>query len=80
VNLVSPNPVTNHTFTKTLGRVLSRPAFLWLPGTALRVIFGEVADEALLASMKVKPAKLLASGFVFEHTDLEAALRFLLGR
>ncbi len=80
VNLVSPNPVTNQTFTKTLGRVLSRPAFLWLPGTALRVIFGEVADEALLASMKVQPAKLLASGFVFEHTDLEMALRFLLGR
>jgi hypothetical protein len=80
VNVVGPNPVTNHTFTKTLGRVLSRPAFFWLPRVALRAMFGEVADEALLASMRAKPAKLLASGFRFEHADLEPALRFLLGR
>lgn len=80
VNAVSPNPVTNRTFTKTLGRVLHRPAFFWLPRFALRVAFGEVADEALLASMKARPAKLLATGFTFDHTELEAALRFLLGR
>jgi uncharacterized protein (TIGR01777 family) len=80
VNAVSPNPVTNRTFTKTLGRVLHRPAFFWLPRTALRVMFGEVADEALLASMKGRPAKLAASGFRFDHTELEPAMRFLLGR
>jgi uncharacterized protein (TIGR01777 family) len=80
VNAVAPNPVTNHAFTKTLGRVLHRPAVLWLPRVALRAMFGEVADEALLASMNARPAKLLAGGFRFDHPELEPALRFLLGR
>lgn len=80
VNIVGPNPVTNHQFTKALGRVLNRPAFMWLPGIALRTLFGEVADEALLASMKARPAKLAMTGFAFDHTELEPALRFLLGR
>ena len=80
VNAVAPNPVTNRTFTKTLGRVLGRPAFFWLPRFALRVAFGEIADEALVASMKARPAKLAASGFRFDHTELEPALRFLLGQ
>ncbi len=80
LNAVAPNPVTNREFTKTLGRVLRRPAFFWLPRFALRAAFGQVADEALLASMKAKPATALASGFRFEHAELEPALRFLLGR
>jgi uncharacterized protein (TIGR01777 family) len=79
VNVVGPNPVTNREFAKTLGRVLRRPAFFWLPRTALRVMFGELADEGLLASMRARPARLLASGFTFDHPDLEGALRFLLG-
>lgn len=80
VNAVGPNPVTNRTFAKALGRVLRRPAFMWLPRAALRVMFGQLADEALLASMKARPAKLAASGFTFDHAELESALRFLLGR
>lgn len=80
VNLVSPNPVTNREFTKTLGRVLRRPAFMWLPRPALRLMFGELADEALLASMKARPAKLALADFTFGHSELEPALRFLLGR
>ena len=80
VNAVAPNPVTNRAFAKTLGRVLNRPAVLWLPRLALRAMFGEVADEALVASMKARPAKLAASGFAFDHAELEPALRFLLGR
>ncbi len=80
VNLCAPNPVTNQTFTKTLGRVLSRPAFFWLPRFALRVIFGEIADHALLASMRAVPRKLLESGFAFDHPELEPALRYELGR
>jgi NAD dependent epimerase/dehydratase family enzyme len=43
-------------------------------------MFGEVADEALLASMKARPGKLATSGFHFDHTEMEPALRFLLGR
>jgi uncharacterized protein (TIGR01777 family) len=80
VNAVAPNPVTNRTFTKTLGRVLHRPAFFWLPRFALRAMFGAITDEALLASMRAVPAKLLARGYEFDHTELEPALRFLLGR
>lgn len=80
VNAVAPHPVTNREFTKTLGRVLRRPAFMWLPRFALRTLFGAIADDALLASMKAHPAKLLAHGFEFDHAKLEPALRFLLGR
>jgi uncharacterized protein (TIGR01777 family) len=80
VNAVAPHPVTNQTFAKTLGRVLRRPAFFWLPRLALQTMFGGIADAALLASMNVRPAKLEDSGFRFDHADLEPALRFLLGR
>jgi uncharacterized protein (TIGR01777 family) len=79
VNVVGPNPATSREFTKTLGRVLRRPAFMWLPRPMLRAMFGEIADEALLASMRARPAKLLASGFRFDHPGLESALRSLLG-
>lgn len=80
VNVCTPNPVTNHDFTKTLGRVLGRPAFMWLPGAALRAMLGDIADAVLLASVRAVPKKLLDSGFVFDHPELEPAIRFLLGR
>ena len=80
LNVVGPNPVTNRGFTKTLGRVLRRPAFFWLPRLALKVMFGGIADEALLASMKALPKKLLDTGFAFDQTELAPALRFVLGR
>ncbi len=80
VNAVGPNPVTNHTFTKTLGRVLSRPAFFWLPEFALKAAFGQIANEALLASTRAVPQKLLESGFAFEEPELEKALSDMLGR
>ncbi|HSQ57530.1 MAG TPA: TIGR01777 family oxidoreductase [Gemmata sp.] len=80
VNLVGPNPATNREFTRTLGHVLHRPTYMWLPRLALRAMFGEIADEALLASMRAVPKKLLDTGFTFAHPDLAAGLRFLLGR
>lgn len=80
VNAVGPEPVTSTEYAKTLGRVLSRPAIAPLPGFALRVMFGELADGAILASQRVLPARLEATGFEFLHRDLEAALRFTLGR
>jgi uncharacterized protein (TIGR01777 family) len=80
VNVVGPNPVTNRQFTKALGRVLRRPAFFWLPRFALRTMFGQIADEALLASINAVPKKLLDTGFAFDHSELDAALRFVLGR
>lgn len=80
VNAVAPKPVTNAEFTRTLGRVLARPAVLPAPGFALRVALGEMADEALLGGARVKPARLEAAGFAWRHPDLETALRALLGR
>jgi uncharacterized protein (TIGR01777 family) len=80
VNAVTPNPLTNREFTKLLGRILKRPTVAVLPAFAARVLFGEMADELLLASSRVEPAKLLASDFRFRLPEAEGALRFLLGR
>lgn len=78
VNIVAPAPVTNAEFTKTLAGVLHRPAILPMPAFAARLGFGEMANELLLASQRVQPAKLLASGFTFRHAELRAALEGIL--
>lgn len=76
VNAVAPEPVTNRTFTKTLARVLHRPAPWWAPGPVLQAIAGsERAKEALLSSAKVVPAALEAAKFGFGDPLLEPALR-----
>ncbi len=80
VNLVAPQPVTNAEFTRTLGRVLRRPAILPVPTLALKTVFGEMAQETLLASARVVPARLQAAGYVFRHENLSAALHAGLGR
>jgi len=74
VNAVSPNPVTNQEFTKTLGEVLYRPTFLPLPEFAVSMIFGEMGDALLLASTKVLPKRLIDAGFKFQFPDLKAAI------
>ena len=80
VNAVAPSPVRNAEFARILGRILSRPSFLPVPAWMLRLMLGEMADELLLASARVEPAKLVASGFKFRHPDPEGALRHALGR
>ena len=66
VNTVAPHPVTNAEFARTLGRVLSRPAFVPVPPAGLRLVFGrDAANEAMLASARLVPARLLAAGFRF---------------
>lgn len=80
VNAVAPRAVTNAEFTKTLGKVLSRPTIFPLPGFAARLVLGEMADDLLLSSARIEPTRLLASGYQFKHPDLEGALRELLGR
>ncbi len=78
VNGVAPSPVTNKTFTKTLGAVLGRPTFLPAPTPVLRTVLGEMADEMLLASTRIKPDRLITSGYTFAFPELEGALRDLL--
>ncbi len=80
VNAVAPNPVTNAEFTKALGRVLGRPTIFPVPALMVRRAFGEMGRELLLASARVKPAKLLHGDFRFCHADLQDALRHELGR
>ena len=80
VNAVAPNPVTNLVFTKTLGRVLGRPAIFPMPAFAIRLAFGEMGKELLLASTRIEPARLLSAGYQFRFPELEGALRHLLGR
>lgn len=79
MNVVAPEPVTNATFTETLGRILHRPTFAAVPAFALRAMFGEMADGTVLASQRARPSVLEASGFRFLHPTLSSALRFELG-
>lgn len=80
VNLVAPRAVRNREFTRHLGRILGRPTFLPLPTLVARLLFGQKADEILLAGCRVTPDRLLSSGFSFRHSELAPALSFLLGR
>lgn len=80
INVVAPEMATNADFSATLGRVLHRPAVLPVPGTVLRMIFGEMADATLLASTRAMPARLLETGYTFRQPTLETALRAGLGR
>ncbi len=80
VNLTAPHPVTVAGYAKTLGRALKRPAVLPTPTVALHLALGrELVRELLLASQRVLPAKLLASGFRHRHPDIDSALGDLLG-
>ncbi len=79
VNVVSPQPVTNHEFTTALGRVLRRPTMFPAPAFVLRLALGEMADALLLSSQRVEPAKLLANGYQFRFPKLDDALRHVLG-
>jgi len=79
INVTAPDPVTNATFSGTLGRVLRRPVWLPVPAAALRLAFGEMADEVLLGGQRVMPARALSFGYRFAFPDLEAALRDLYG-
>jgi uncharacterized protein (TIGR01777 family) len=75
LNTTAPNPVTNDIFTQALGQQLHRPAFLAVPAFAVRILFGQMADQALLASARVQPEKLLTSGFQFSQPKVEEALK-----
>ncbi len=75
VNPVSPNPVRNAEMAAMLARAWGRQPGLAIPAFVLRLLAGEMADALILASRRIRPAKLLASGYQFRFPDLEAALR-----
>jgi uncharacterized protein len=78
-NLTAPQPVTNGMFSKELAAAVHRPALWPVPAKILRTAFGEMADEAILASQRALPQRLLDAGFRFEDEELGAALKALLG-
>jgi NAD dependent epimerase/dehydratase family enzyme len=78
VNFTSPNPVTNADFTQVLGDVLKRPALLHVPAFALKLMLGQMAEEALLSSARVQPAVLERTNFRWKYPTLQAALHNLL--
>jgi uncharacterized protein (TIGR01777 family) len=78
LNLSAPVPVTNREFAGTLAAVLGRKSRFAAPALALRVLLGEMAEEMLLASARVLPAKLTEAGFRFRHPELRVALDHLL--
>ena len=79
VNITAPNPVTNAEFTRELAKTLHRPAIFPVPGFALRLMFGEMADT-ILASQRVLPAAAQSAGFEFRYGTLAPALADLLSK
>jgi uncharacterized protein len=74
VNVVSPTAVMNSVFTRALGRIFGNQIPMPIPRSVLKMLFGQIADEALLASAHVVPAKLLRAGYPFRYPNLEDAL------
>ena len=80
-NLTAPNPVRFDEVKEVLGRILHRPTILPVPSLAMKLLFGaERAESIVLAGQRVVPQRLVAAGFEFAFTDLEASLRHHLGR
>ena len=78
VNVVAPHPVTNREFSRTLAAVLHRPCVLRTPAWAVKLLLGQMGEEALLASTRVRPVQLERTGFRFQFPELRPALEHLL--
>lgn len=80
VNLVAPEPVTNNEFTRALGKEIIRPTIFPMPAFAAKTVFGEMADELLLSSTRVKPSVLNQSDFSFSCKTVDEGLKQALAR
>ena len=80
INTVAPDPVSNREFTKVLANLLNRPAILPLPAIAIKALFGEMGQTALLGDLALKPARLQELDYPFRHPTIGDALAFSLGR
>lgn len=79
VNAVAPHAITNADFAQLLGAAMHRPALIPAPAWALRLAFGQMADETILADLTPFPAKALEAGFQFKHNRMQDALAALIG-
>ncbi|MHC4552536.1 MAG: TIGR01777 family oxidoreductase [Planctomycetota bacterium] len=80
INIVAPEAIRNKDFARTLGKVLHRPEVVPVPKKMLHIMFGDFADETLLASTKLTPAKLTRAGYEFQHPTLQTALEHILAK
>jgi uncharacterized protein len=78
INTTSPNPVTNHDFTKALGIALNRPTFFQIPEFAIKLMFGEMGETLLLQGCRVIPKRIQELGYKFKFEDVEDALAHVL--
>ncbi len=78
INLVAPDVVKQIEFTRSVAQRLRRPAFVDTPAVALRLAAGGAADELVLPSCRASSKELVATGFEFQHADLDEALRWML--
>jgi len=74
VNGTAPEPVTNKIFSKTLGKVLKRPAIFPMPAFVVKLLFGQMGVELLLSGQRVIPEKMTQAGYQFKYSNLENAL------
>jgi uncharacterized protein len=79
VNVTAPEPVTNRELSRTLGRVLRRPAFAPVPALAVKALYGDMA-QIVTTGQRAVPARLTELGYSFRQPDLEPALRDATGR
>ncbi|MGZ8632262.1 MAG: TIGR01777 family oxidoreductase [Solirubrobacteraceae bacterium] len=77
-NACAPEPATNRDFSRALGRALHRPALAPIPGFAVRLLYGDMA-EIVTTGQRTVPMRALEHGYAFRHTDLDEALRDALG-
>lgn len=75
LNATAPNPVTNKSFSKTLGRTLNRPTLLAMPKFLLNLMLGEMSEALLLSGQRVIPKKILKLGYVYQFPELDSALK-----
>jgi NAD dependent epimerase/dehydratase family enzyme len=74
INLAAPEPVTNAEFSRALGRAMHRPSWIPVPGFALRLIVGEMANDALILGHRILPTRAQELGYVFRHPGVDEAL------
>lgn len=73
-NGTAPTPVTNQAFSKSLGKALHRPAFFPMPAAVVKLLFGQMGEELLLAGHQVLPSRMQQAGFTFQYSSLDKAL------
>jgi hypothetical protein len=79
-NLTAPHPLQNRLFSRELGKALGHPSWFPVPGFLLKLIFGQMAEETILASQRVLPERLDKAGFTFAYPDLVGALTDILAK